>query len=141
MTQPALFHESINDALRELVTALGGMKKVAARMRPELAPDHAARWLADCLNADRREHLTPEQMVFLLREGRAAGYYNTMTWLAIECGYSAPQPVDPLDERALLQREFIDATHRQAQLLSRLERLNASTTSVPTQPASALRAA
>lgn len=57
MSQPALFHESIIDALRELVQGLGGTKAVGARMRPEMPVDHAGRWLSDCLNDARREHL------------------------------------------------------------------------------------
>lgn len=121
--QPALFHESFNDALRELVTALGGLKQMGARMRPELGADHAGRWLSDCLNTDRREHLTPEQIVFILGEGRKAGLHSVMTWLAMECGYQAPVPVEPQDERAELQRAFVAATQHQAQILARMERL------------------
>jgi hypothetical protein len=121
--QPALFYESINDALRDLVATLGGLKPVGARLRPELGADHAGRWLSDCLNADRREHLTPEQVMFLLIEGRKAGLHGAMTWLASECGYSAPAPLEPQDERAELQRAFVAATHHQAHILARMERL------------------
>lgn len=121
--QPALFHESINDCLRELVAALGGTKAVGARMRPEMSADHAGRWLADCLNGDRREHLSPERVLWLLIEGRKAGVHSAMAWVACECGYDAPEPVEPLDERAALQREFVDATRRQEQLIARMERL------------------
>ena len=120
--QPALFHESINDALRELVAALGGTKAVGARMRPELSADHAGRWLADCLNGDRREHLTPERVVWLLIEGRKAGVHGAMAWLAGECGYSAPAPVDPEDERAKLQREYIEAARAMQHLAAQIER-------------------
>jgi hypothetical protein len=123
MSQPALFHESIIDSLRELVMVLGGLKSVGVRMRPEMSADQAGRWLSDCLNPDRREHLTPEQLMWLLIEGRKAGAHNTMAWLAMECGYQPPQPVEPQDERAALQREFIDATRRQEQLIARMERL------------------
>lgn len=55
MSQVALFHESITDAMREVILALGGLKSVASRMRPEMPADHAGRWLADCLSAERRE--------------------------------------------------------------------------------------
>jgi hypothetical protein len=122
MNQPALFHESINDALRELVAALGGTKQVGARMRPELSADHAGRWLSDCMNADRREHLTPERVMWLLVEGRKAGIHAAMTYIATDCGYSAPQPVEPEDERAKLQRDYIEAARAMAHLAERIER-------------------
>ena len=121
-TQPALFHESISDALRELVAALGGTKAVGARMRPELPADHAGRWLNDCLNESRREHLTPEQVIFLLSEGRKAGIHGAIGWLAVECGYSAPLPVEPEDERARMQREYIEAARSMQRLAERIER-------------------
>lgn len=122
--QPALFHESINDCLRELVASLGGTKTVGARMRPEMSPDHAGRWLSDCLNGDRREHLSPERVLWLLGEGRKAGVHGAMAWIAGECGYSVPLPVDPEDERAKLQREYIEAARAMQHLAERIERTN-----------------
>ena len=120
--QPALFHESISDALRELVAALGGTKAVGARMRPELPADHAGRWLADCLNDSRREHLTPEQLLWLLAEGRRAGHHGAIGWITSEVGYSVPEPIEPEDQRAKLQREYIEAARTMAKLAERIER-------------------
>lgn len=122
MSQSALFHETINDALRELVASMGGTKAVGARMRPELPADHAGRWLNDCLNEARREHLTPEQLLWLLAEGRKSGSHAAITWIAGECGYSTPQPVEPDDERARLQREYIEAAKVMARLADKIER-------------------
>lgn len=122
MNQPALFHESLNDVLREQVAALGGTKSVGSRMRPELPADHAGRWLNDCLNPDRREHLTPEQVMWLLIEGRKIGVHSAITWMATESGYSAPLPVEPEDERAALQREYIEAAKTMQRLAERIER-------------------
>lgn len=122
MNQPALFHESINDALRGLVAALGGTKAIGARMRPELPADHAGRWLNDCLNDSRREHLTPEQLLWLLAEGRRAGLHGAMGWITGECGYTIPEPIEPEDERARLQREYIDAAKAMARLADKIER-------------------
>lgn len=125
MNQPALFHESINDALRELVALLGGTKVVGSRMRPELPADHAGRWLNDCLNESRREHLTPEQVMWLLREGRQIGAHGAMGWIAGEAGYTAPQPLEPDDERSQLQREYIEAAKHMAKVAERIERVAA----------------
>lgn len=125
MNQPALFHESINDALRELVASMGGTKLVGSRMRPELPADHAGRWLNDCLNESRREHLTPEQVMWLLREGRQIGAHGAMGWIAGEAGYTAPQPLEPDDERSQLQREYIEAAKHMAKVAERIERVAA----------------
>lgn len=82
---------------------MGGAKVVAASMRPDLSPDAAARWLKDCLNDSRREHLHPGHVMWLLRAGRAAGLHGAIAYLCREVGYSDPAPVEPEDERANLQ--------------------------------------
>lgn len=109
MTQSALFHDSILEALREVVMTCGGLKSVGARMRPDLSPDQAGRWLSDCLSEDRRERLTPSQMLWLLREGRNANCHVAATFLLREAGYADPVPVSAEDEQTALMREFVDA--------------------------------
>lgn len=123
--QLQLVHESLNDALREVVQALGGSKKVGAQLRPSKTPDEAGRWVLDCLNADRREHFTPDDVLWLLRAGRRVGCHAAMSYLAAESGYAAPQPVEPADEAAELQRAFIDSVRAQQKMLDRLGQLGA----------------
>lgn len=118
-----LFFESTADALRAIVQVLGGFKKVGAQMRPELPADTAAKWLTDCLNPERREKLDPDQFLMLLKLGRQAGYHQAMEYFATEAGYESPRPVEPEDQYAALQREFINATRLSAQLIERMERL------------------
>lgn len=122
MDQPALFHESFTDALRDVIKALGGVKAVGASMRSDLSPDHAGRWLSDCLNDERREKLSPEQVVLILRRGREIGMHSAMAYLSQECGYAAT-PIEPEDERAALQREYIEAAKAMAKVASRIEQL------------------
>lgn len=124
MTGPALFHESLTDALREAVQALGGMKAVGAKMRPEKGVDAAGRWLNDALNPNREEKLDPDQVLWLLREGRAAGCHAAMNYLAREAGYADPIPVEPEDERARAQRDFETAVKALGAVTERLARLN-----------------
>lgn len=121
--QTALFHESLSDALREVVLALGGTKKVGAQMRPEKTIDDAARWLADCLNQDRREKLDPDQVLWILREGRKIGCHAAMHYLCAEAGYSPAAPIEPQDELAELQRNFIESTKTLSRMAARIERL------------------
>lgn len=101
------FFEDINDALREAVRALGGVKQVGAWLWPEIAPDTAGNRLRDCLNPERREKLSPEQVLFILRRAREVGYHAAMEYLAASCGYAKPAPLAPEDKLADLQRQFI----------------------------------
>lgn len=126
MTQLALVHETINDALGAAISFLGGPKKVGAAMRPDQPLDHAAQWVRDCLNVTRREKFSPEQVIWLLREARAAGFHGAMAFIAAECGYADPQPLEPEDEKAELQRAFMEAVRQQSEIIRRLERLGIS---------------
>ncbi len=123
MTTPALFHESMNDALREVVQALGGNKAVGMKMRPEKGADVAGRWVSDCLNASRDERFDPDQVLWLLRAGREIGCHAAANYLMRESGYADPTPIEPEDERARLQREFIAAAHAVSGIGERLSRL------------------
>ena len=127
MEQQALFHESFADALTDCVRALGGNKIVGKAMRPEKSIDDARKWLLDALNPDRPEKLSPDQVLWILREARKVGCHAAITYIARECGYADPQPLEPEDERAALQREFTQSVQALQGLASRIERLGART--------------
>ncbi len=117
----ALFHDSLSDALTETVKALGGHKVVGAMLKPEKTPDGAGRWLLDCLNPSRAERLDPDQVRFILREGRKANAHAAINYLLREAGYADATPIEPEDERARLQREFLAGVSALTQLAKRLE--------------------
>lgn len=117
-----LIHESVDDALGSLVKALGGAKKVGAQMRPELPVEQAASWLRDRLNPTRPARLNPDQVVWLLREGRKAGVHCAMQYISAEAGYHA-EPMEPEDERAALQRDYINAVKVLQQITQRMDRV------------------
>ena len=121
--QESLFFEDVNDALRECVRALGGAKVVGAQLWPEKTVEQAQQALLACLNSDRKERLTPEQLMMVLRLARAKGVHGPKQWIDGELGYQPSQPVEPADEIAELQREFIGATHRMERLAERLQGL------------------
>lgn len=121
--QMNLIHETLTDALRDVVQAAGGNKKVGAQMYPEMPADLAAQRIRDCLNPERREIFNPEQVLFLLRMGRQCGCHAAINHISHEAGYSAPQPVEPEDEVARLQREFVEATKTLGALASHIERI------------------
>lgn len=106
------FFEDINDAMKEAVRQMGGNKKVGPRLWPELPLEQASNKLRDCLNPDRREKLSPEQVVMILRLAREVGCHDAMGFIAFNAGYEPPRPVVPDDQEAELQRTFIDAVGR-----------------------------
>lgn len=122
MTQP-LFYESLADALRECIAVCGGTKAVGAKLWPEKEPDAAGRQLADCLNDAKREKLSPEQVVLILRLARERNCHAGMVYLARELGYADPQAIEPEDEKAKLQREYIEAARAIAKMAARIEQL------------------
>jgi hypothetical protein len=122
MAQEALFYESFNDALSAVIQSCGGAKPVACKMWPEKTPDAAHRLLLACLNESRVERLTPDQVLFLLRLGREVGSHAAINYISRESGYADPQPIEPDDEKARLQREFIDAQKNMSQLAMRMEK-------------------
>jgi hypothetical protein len=121
--QPELFHETFIDAIREVIEALGGAKKIGPQMRPEKSTDAAARWVLDCLNPDRDHRFDPDQVRWLLREGRRIGCHSAARFLMREAGYADPVPIEPDDERAKLQRDFIDAVSVVNAIAKRLDRV------------------
>lgn len=116
--------ESINDALIECVKVLGGSKVVGPMLWPEKAADAAQRTLLDCMNPDRPNRLNPEQVVLLLRKARQVGRHETVEWLMGDLGYTKPIPIDPRDEVAELQRQFIAATQTLGGMAARIQELN-----------------
>lgn len=114
--------ESMNDMLIECVKALGGSKQVGPLLWPEKAPDAAQRLLLACLNDDRSERLSPDQVLLILRMARKAGFHAGMQFLCGELGYAEPQPVEPRDEMADLMRDFNAAVALQGQIAERMEK-------------------
>lgn len=123
MTPQPLFFDSIEDALREVVHAVGGNKAAGGILRPELSADEAGKWVSDCLNPDRAQTFRPGQVLLLLRKGREAGCHAAAAYLMRESGYADPVPIEPDDERARLEREFIAAAKSLQAMADRLTRI------------------
>ena len=119
--QERLFFEDVNEALREVVNALGGPKAVGLKLWPEKSVEQAHTLLLNCFNPERRERLTPEQVVLLLKLGRQAECHAAMHYLCGEVGYSKPAPLEPEDELAKLLREYLEIERRRGQLQPAIE--------------------
>lgn len=123
MDQVPMFFEKFEDALTFVVSALGGAKVVGAKLRPDLPADAAGRWLLDCLNSDRPAFVHPGHIAALLRMAREAGVHNAMDWFAEYTGYAKPQPVAPIDEHALLLRQFVQSVELSREIVTRLQQI------------------
>lgn len=124
MEQEALFHERIEDAVGAVADVLG-RKRIACELWPDKTPRDAHNLLDACLNPERRERLTPSQLMFIARNGRESDLHAIVTFIARELGYEDPKPVEPEDEKARLQREYIEAAKRMARIAERVESLSA----------------
>lgn len=119
-----LFYEDEFDALRAAIAASGkSMKEVACHLFNHMKPESAYARLAACLNEEKDQRLTLGQVVALCRYCETA---DPLLWLADSLGYERPKPLVREDERVRLQREFVEATRVQQQILDRLERLSES---------------
>lgn len=123
--QPALFYDDIYDALRDVVQALGGPKSVGVMLWPDKSVAMAHTALLNCLDRNRPEKLDLTQLVLLLKKGREVGCHAGMQFIAAECSYEAPRPIEPEDELAKLQREYIEAVNRLSSLAPKIEQVQA----------------
>lgn len=113
-------YDSLNDALKAAIMALGGFKTVAGRMRPEL--DSSEDWLRHCLKGDRRERLTPEQAHWIMREARAIGFHGAMQYWSMAAGYEA-RPVDADKQKQALQETIAAGLERLNAQMAQLKQL------------------
>lgn len=123
--QSVLFHERFEDALDEVIRVCGGRKAFACEMWPDKSARDAHNLLDACLNPERRERLTPEQLLYIARRGAEVGCHAVMTYLAAECGYDV-KPVTRAEEVDRLTAVVAQSTKTLATALATLERLQSS---------------
>lgn len=123
MTQQPLFCEDIYEALRTIGQAYGGSKKIGAYLWPDKPIEKASELWANCLNRTRPEKLDPEQVIAVLKIGRQIGCHAGIYFIDNHCGYKS-DPIEPEDEKALLQRLYIQSVEAQKELVRRMEALS-----------------
>lgn len=116
-------YEDELDAIRAAVKHLGGPKAVGSVLWPEKSPEGAARYMHDCLNANRAERLSPSQVLLLMRKSRDVGFHGLATYFMREAGYMDPVPVNPSIEAAKISLDIGASMKQLANLLERAERL------------------
>lgn len=125
--QQALWHDTLEDAMRGAVDAIGGPKRVGSLLWPSKPIADAARLLNHSLDPDRPEKLSPGEIELIGRRAAEAGCHTVATYLMRAWGYQDPQPMNHPDELAELQRAFMASVDEQRQLLARFERMQSLT--------------
>lgn len=116
--------ESTTQALIACVKACGGSKVVGPKLWPDKLPAEAAqRHLLDCLNDDRPQHLTPDQVVLVLRMARERGFHDGFNHLCETLSYAPTLPIDPRDEAAELRRQVLEMGRNLQVALARIEQI------------------
>ena len=123
MDQQELWHDTIHDAIRAAVDALGGPKSVASELWPTKRLEDGRRYLLHCLDSERPEKLGMDELLLIGRKAREAGCHTIMHFLAQEWGYTIPTTVEPEDQMAELQREYIAMVKAQELLAKRMEKI------------------
>lgn len=119
--QIPLIIDTLNDAIRDTARAIG-VKRIAKELWPVKSEEEAARYLADCLNPDRLQKLSGEEIMLIARRGREQGVYLITAFINAETGFAPPIPIEPEDEKAELQRRYIESVQEQKRLAARMER-------------------
>ena len=129
MEQEALWHEFIEDALKDVLIAKykkGWAQKAAADMFATENPIDKGKWLEHALDQKRAEKLALCDLMFILNIGREIRCHNAMYFIADECNYTRPTTIEPEDEKAELYHAFIKATEDMQVITKRMEKLNGS---------------
>lgn len=133
MKQKQLFNpdDNIHKALAMDVDALGGAAQAAVLLWPAEAEadiHRAQRKVSDCLNPGNRQKFSLDEFLFIQREAKKRNSFNSLYFQCHDIGMTKPQPIEPEDEFARLQREFIEAQRAMGNMIEQMEKLSAPNT-------------
>jgi hypothetical protein len=112
------FYDCAEDATNSAILNSGkSYKEVAHYIRPEISMDSAYAWLKNALKDDARETLSADRHIMIANYCQR---FDFLYYVAGKCHHSRPLPVEPEDEKAELQRQFIKAVTELRQLSSRI---------------------
>lgn len=103
MNQQVFWHETFWDALDADIKACEGYKTVGAKLRPELSPDDAGKWLRNCVDPNQRQNIDGTQILLIKQMARAKGATNTVDFEAQKLNFRA-EWISPEDELTRLMR-------------------------------------
>lgn len=115
------FNESIEDAIGDDVKSLGGPKTAAKHFYPDLTPDQGAAILRAWALANRAESPSPSQLFLLVELSKAKVGFSECARYQEHRLNCRIEWLHPEDEKARLQREFVNAVERLNSIQQRLE--------------------
>jgi len=87
----------------------GGWKAVGHALYPKKTPAAAGEYLKCTVNPARAEKLDAEEIALIKKMAKAVNSYAAVFFECDDLGMSRPTPIEPEDERAKLQKDFINA--------------------------------
>lgn len=114
-------NETIHEAIADDIKVLGGPKAAAAIFFIAKTPDRGADTMRAWCNPSRAEEPSADELFLLIDKARQrAGYSEVARYMEhrLNCGIEF---LSPEDERARLQREFVEAVATVQSLAKRLE--------------------
>lgn len=117
-----LFYDDECDALAQTIAnSEKTFKECAALLFPHLKHESQYARLKNCLNpAKEDERLSFGQIILLCR---FCDSYDALHFMADELDHERPARRAPEDEKAALQRAFVESVQQQRKILERLERV------------------
>ncbi len=127
--QARLFYEDAKDALTCALSESGkAPKAIALEMRPEMKADSAKAWLHNCLDPDKNEKFSIDQIIqFINLTKRSDGTNSLLDYICDETDHQRTVAKAPEDEMAQLQRAFINSVDEQKKLVERIQRTQLKT--------------
>lgn len=122
--QFALIVDTINDAIRDTVRALGGSKMVGPQLWPTKKSERSEKDLDDCLNPNNPRKLDIDEILMIARLGRDKGIHLIATFVCRDIGYADPVPVNPEDQKTELMREFNERVDAVLVMAHQIKRMN-----------------
>lgn len=113
---------NLADAISSACNAVG-RKSIAKVLWPEKTVESARKTLDDCLNPDRRDKLSIEQIELIMSMARQQDCHAAMNYLAGALNYRRPVPITPESEKERLQRAFIAAQQSMQSILREMKKL------------------
>lgn len=123
MAQGELFYDTVYDAIHNAILACDGFKVVSGVLWPAMKPSSAYARLKSCVDLHKDEKLDLEEVIAIARLAKDRGNHALMQYLGSELGYKV-ETVEPEDERAALQRDFINAVETVSKIQQRLAQVD-----------------